>query len=510
MPGAVGGGILNWIHDALNAPPPQPAANFNGAPDPTQNTGAYSAPAGYGAPAPPAPPAPVQQAAPPTNPVGSLNDAFTRDRIAADPSLINDPRYAKYLSAQNSASTAASGNAANPNGDQLAQYGQKISDGALSNIDRLQLQQQQDAQAKTAAIQNAMNILKASQSGQINLPLLAFAGAVGAPTRTGGFAEAISNGIGAATPVLENQRTMQARLAEAQGNLGIQAADVPLQATKDDLAEWNDRLKVGMQGLSTADIVGGRTQVAGINAEAKLGTAGLRAITSEQDAQIARGGKIDVAYINANKNSVEYLGQDSTDPTRGVYLNKNFGTVNYGPLIQNYKGTDPAVIKEADALMKANPKMFPDLPTAFSYVKSGIQTPAEFGKEVGIEKALLVKQGADPSDPTTENAAREQVIARQQLLKQAQGGGGAPQAPAATQVPTPAPAAPAAAPGQPAPPAAAPAAPQVRKALPQEIESAQRALGRGIPREQIDQLAKQQGIELPPNIAPIKPTPEKP
>ena len=136
-----------------------------------------------------------------------------------------------------------------------------------------------------------------------------------------------------------------------------------------------------------------------------------------------------------------------------------------------------------------------------------LATPSKKPKD---RLALLVKQGADPSDPTTENAAREQVIARQQLLKQAQGGGGAPQAPAATQVPTPAPAAPAAAPGQPAPPAAAPAAPQVRKALPQEIESAQRALGRGIPREQIDQLAKQQGIELPPNIAPIKPTPEKP
>ncbi len=495
------GGILNAVHGLLNPTPGQQplpigstpalatAANANDpSTDPNANAASYSAPTQYGAPI---------QSQPQMDPNAALSNAFARSRMASDPNWANTPEGQQYMALLKGASGVASGTSSNPAADSLQQYGQQVSQGALSNIDKLQLQRQQDAQAKQAAIQNAMNILKASQTGQINLPLLAFSAGVGQPTRTGGFTEALSNGMNAAVPVLENQRVRQAQLAEAQGNLGVQAADVPLTTDQQALQEWNDRLKTGEQAQSTAAIVGGRLQGQAIQAQERAGAAGLRAVTSVQDAQIAQGGKIDSAYINANKNAVEYLGQDSTDPTRGVYLNKNFGTTNYGPLIQNYKGTDPAAIKEADALMKSNPKMFPDLPTAFSYVKSGIQTPAEFGKEVGVEKALLVKAGYDPNDPTTENAARQQVIDRQTLLKQYQSGGGGAQAPATTQTPTAAPAAPAGSQGQ----QGAPAEPAMRKASPDEIQRAQDALSKGADRGAVIDRFRQNGVELPPSLA---------
>lgn len=111
------------------------------------------------------------------------------------------------------------------------------------------LQQQRDSAAaqKTAAIQKAMSVLQNVQAGQINLPLLAGAAQLGAPTHTGSFSEAISNAVGAATPVIQQQRQRDMALAQAQGQLGIEAADIPLQLANQDANTFWDRTQKALQ-----------------------------------------------------------------------------------------------------------------------------------------------------------------------------------------------------------------------------------------------------------------------
>lgn len=79
---------------------------------------------------------------------------------------------------------------------------------------------------KMARIRNAMAVLQAgsspgvSSSGSgINLPLLAAAAAIGAPTKTGGFSEALSNAMGAGAGALQQQRQAEATNALRQATL---------------------------------------------------------------------------------------------------------------------------------------------------------------------------------------------------------------------------------------------------------------------------------------------------
>lgn len=115
------------------------------------------------------------------------------------------------------------------------QQTQRINAGA-ANIQR-QLATQQILRG--AGI-NTPLILDPSQApGAANVPLLAGAGAMLQPTRSGGFSEALGNAFSAAAPAIEKQRalteTAQLRKAQMDNNAAIWGARTGVQQDRNDI-----------------------------------------------------------------------------------------------------------------------------------------------------------------------------------------------------------------------------------------------------------------------------------
>lgn len=89
----------------------------------------------------------------------------------------------------------------------------------LSDIDRASQRIEEMQQAR-----------EASRNGGVNLPLLAAAGAMLAPTKTGGFGESLSNSIGAAVPLAQKDRALeeqtQMRMAQQEWNAAVKKAEL--------------------------------------------------------------------------------------------------------------------------------------------------------------------------------------------------------------------------------------------------------------------------------------------
>jgi hypothetical protein len=83
-----------------------------------------------------------------------------------------------------------------------------VADPSLGALSRGAGQLAPQDQDKATAIQHAMAVLQAGR-GNTNLPMLAAAGALLAPTRTGGFSESVGNAFSAAVPAMEAQRKLE-------------------------------------------------------------------------------------------------------------------------------------------------------------------------------------------------------------------------------------------------------------------------------------------------------------
>ncbi len=127
--------------------------------------------------------------------------------------------------------------------------------------------------AQAARTQQVMNILQASKTG--NMPMLAAAGAMLAPTRTGGFAESLGKGFEAAVPVEETERKQQEEMASR-----ILASE--------SQADWRNAMTTERMGANI-NTVQGRQNVANTAAAAKLGAAQLTHDAWIERATIAAG-----------------------------------------------------------------------------------------------------------------------------------------------------------------------------------------------------------------------------
>ena len=118
----------------------------------------------------------------------------------------------------------------------------------LSDIDRASQRIEEMQQAR-----------EASRNGGVNLPLLAAAGAMLAPTKTGGFGESLSNSIGAAVPLAQKDRALeeqtQMRMAQQEWNAAVKKAELAdrsegrtLQDRRDTNTERHQR---AMEELAT-------------------------------------------------------------------------------------------------------------------------------------------------------------------------------------------------------------------------------------------------------------------
>lgn len=145
------------------------------------------------------------------------------------------------------------------------------------------------AEQKKEAIGRAIGNIQAwNQGNTANVPELAFAAGMLAPTRTGGFAESLSSGINSALPQMLHQRQMGLETARAVGQLGVQGADVDLQEAALAQEEVMKRYEMAQRALQTQAYAGSRTNVAEIKAQAMTDAA-----------QIAASGHVTQVQINA-------------------------------------------------------------------------------------------------------------------------------------------------------------------------------------------------------------------
>lgn len=104
----------------------------------------------------------------------------------------------------------------------------------LSDIDRASRRIEEMQQAR-----------EASRNGGINLPLLAAAGAMLGPTKTGQFGESLSNSIGAAVPLAQKERALeeqtQMRLAQQEWNAAVKKAELADRSEGRSLQERRDK-----------------------------------------------------------------------------------------------------------------------------------------------------------------------------------------------------------------------------------------------------------------------------
>ena len=217
----------------------------------------------------------------------------------------------------------ALGPASSPYAEDQAKYADELrgAGSPLQQFQALQAARDQAAQQKAAAIQNAMAILQAGRAAQTtSLPMLAAGAAMLQPTRSGGFAESLANGLGAAGPVIAQQRMRDEAENAAMGNLGVQAAGVPLETAQADIGDFFRRMQLAEQAASSAALTGTRLGTAQIAAQSRTDAAQIRAQAQENS-----------ATIRTNRNNYQYLGPSKDDPTIGLFLNKSTGETTTGP-----------------------------------------------------------------------------------------------------------------------------------------------------------------------------------
>jgi hypothetical protein len=394
------------------------------------------------------------------NPSAASNAAL--NNAAYDPNVVNDLYYGA------GGVGAGGGGGGGPSGSRFVQKQSDFAQdmrGADPGAEEgaLQKARQQQADFKQQRIQQAMAILQANKQSQTtNLPLLAAAGAMLAPTRTGSFSESLGNGMTAAVQPTEVDRTRDTGLAGALGRLGIDEGDVGLQSAQADTNDFWKRMQLAEQAGSSAALSDTRQNIATGNN-----------ISREQVAQTLADSRRDAAKQRADA-QVEAAKLRANAPPKAV------ATFDYvtKPRPDGNGGFLPPMMTEEDAVGLLDPRKVAN-------------DPAQFARAVAAQEKMLADDNAMHGSRKTAADIHQQAVdnvrstysltpnARKPLATQGGGGGG------------PAPA------GQPAAAGAAPASGAARDATADEQALAQKYIDQGAPRSQVIDLFKKRGITLP-------------
>lgn len=413
--------------------------------------------------------------------IGALQRSMRRRRYAdgggVDPS--DDDSIGMYSALSQSAPSDLMGRDGQPIEPPIPPDQQ---DGALSRS-AAQPQQQSgdpDAAAKIARLQQARDVLASLQSGgggggYSNLPLLAAAGAMLAPTRTGGFAESLGNAFSSGAATAEQQRQLQEQTALRRAQMDQNAIYRQQMAqVAQQRADTGDRRADTYDAVNAARVQ--QLQAAASLAMAKaVGSLGGHATAGDNEAA-AIGDLVSQGYTKSDAYAAvhgasrwSYVG---TDPDgKPIMLDSKTGQTQVGTTALGIKPLDQAKI---DTRLKA------------------IQNTDDYRQQL----LALRQQGLDDftagnimnnasrlmaADPTGKLTASEAV--RQQLA------GRSIAAPAA---PAPRPGIGSGAPAQAAPPGAASAS---NPGTPDPLAAARSAISRGAPRDAVIKRLQDNGID---------------
>lgn len=218
--------------------------------------------------------------------------------------------------------------------EMLQQGRQLITDDPAGALSAAAAKKDAARQAQIESINRAREILQASND-RVNLPLFAASTALMAPTRTGGFGDALANAGQAAMPAFQQQRKNEGDVA----NLDVQAAAVAAEGAKEGYQDFLTRFGLGRQleqGASNDDlrrtIAATNVQRAQIGADAGVTRAQIGAGARLAAATTAAGARTDAASIAADSRD------HTTDTNAGVKLTTAFKpvTVTAGPTIQTF------------------------------------------------------------------------------------------------------------------------------------------------------------------------------
>jgi hypothetical protein len=313
---------------------------------------------------------------------------------------------------------------------------------------------------KMAAITRAMSFLSNTQGGdRSNLPLMLASAGLLQPTRTGTIGESIGNAASAAVPEITRQREIERQLASGMGQLGIEGADVPLQAVSADEADLQNRIRLGEEFGSAA----ARAQAQADMAHARLATGYL-----------TYKGRIDSAALMNNRNRWKFIGNDPNDPSVGRYIDQNDPSglsVVAGPAAGGKPAAPSAGEWKYNVWLKNHPG---DTAGAEDFVSGRRKVPPEQLRawaRADAEKELGL--GADPDDL---NSKTSEIYG---FLTSPSGGGAAP--PSGGGQPSPA-----------APPTTPGLSPDQVK---QSLDNARKAIAAGKPRDAVLRRLRDAGID---------------
>lgn len=188
-----------------------------------------------------------------------------------------------------------------------------------------------DAPDKLERIRTAMSILQAGggvpsqQPGAVNLPLLAAAGAMLGPTRTGGFAESLGSGLTAGAGALQHQRQQDetARLRQAQqadtalyrqGMLGVNQQRAGAYEMNAQTRDWVARRTVELKATGMSDLAAFRqaqidARLAGIDSRESIADANRTA--RSDDVRYRADSVAGTADANREQQRVRWMKSDA-------------------------------------------------------------------------------------------------------------------------------------------------------------------------------------------------------
>lgn len=143
-----------------------------------------------------------------------------------------------------------------------------------------------------SALGSYLSTLQNQQSGagQVNLPLMAFAAGLGAPTKTGSFGESLSSAMSGAIPAIQSGReaelsraAMMAKIGVAKANLGSELVDRKL-ALLQTPAQGMKALSDALSSKADANFMTGQPPGGGTPAGAKAVGAGAKVVGPQADA----------------------------------------------------------------------------------------------------------------------------------------------------------------------------------------------------------------------------------
>lgn len=286
-------------------------------------------------------------------------------------------------------------------------------------------------------IRAARERIPSAGRGNVALPLLFAAAALGSPTRTGSTAEGLAGAFRAAGNQLERERGRDIQRSDAMGRLDLLEGQAGVQGAQTDYGFLKDKLTIGREAAAASvRNKAYRESIAQRDAAAKAAAADR----AERDKEMQQYHEDIVAQRRDAAETGSWQageGIDPTDPTEtrrvpGMYqLPKRAGDAPIFYPGKTLTGRGAGAGRAAPALQQnieymIQQKMFEDSPegrtAAADFIKSAAGSSAKYATIVQQNKERLAKAGKPSADgafmPYTENELN--TIARDQARETVQ------------------------------------------------------------------------------------------